>query len=97
MQVQSMHFKARSGQKLADQRLQANLKKLSSKWVAGRASAIAELDDFESTRDDAVQRRERALANLDVWLERFEQEATRRGTVVLWAETPAEASKLVVS
>ncbi|MEY3706266.1 MAG: hypothetical protein RL585_823, partial [Pseudomonadota bacterium] len=37
MQVQSMHFKARSGQKLADQRLQANLRKLSTKWVAGRA------------------------------------------------------------
>jgi len=97
MQVQSMHFKARSGQKLADQRLQANLKKLSSKWVAGRAAAIAELDDFEATREDAVERRSRALANLDVWLERFEEEATRRGTVVLWAETPAEASKLVVA
>ena len=97
MQVQSMHFKARSGQKLADQRLQANLRKLSTKWVAGRAAAIAELDDFEATRDDAVQRRSRALANLDIWLERFEQEATRRGTTVLWAETPAEASKLVVA
>ncbi|NDA56326.1 MAG: lactate utilization protein [Betaproteobacteria bacterium] len=97
MQVQSMHFKARSGQKLADLRLQANLKKLSSKWVAGRQAAIAELDDFEATRDDAVQRRDRGLADLDLWLERFEQEATRRGTVVLWAETPAEASKLVVA
>ncbi|MBM3378251.1 MAG: LutB/LldF family L-lactate oxidation iron-sulfur protein [Betaproteobacteria bacterium] len=97
MQVQSMHFKARSGQKLADLRLQANLKKLSTKWVAGRAQAIAELDDFENTREDAVQRRKRALADLDVWLERFEQEATRRGTTVLWAQTPAEASRLVVA
>ena len=43
MQVTSMHFKARAGQKLADQRLQASLRKLSTKWVAGRATAIMEI------------------------------------------------------
>jgi L-lactate dehydrogenase complex protein LldF len=96
MQVQSMHFKARAGQKLADQRLQANLKILSQRWTVGRANAITELDDFEATRDEAVERRNRALANLDVWLERFEQEAAARGATVLWAETPERASQLVV-
>ena len=55
MQIQSMHFKQRAGQKLADQRLQQNLKKLSTKFVSGRASAITELDDFEGTRDAAVE------------------------------------------
>jgi L-lactate dehydrogenase complex protein LldF len=96
MQVQSMHFKPRSGQKLADVRLQKNLRKLSTKFVAGRAQAITELDDFEATRDDAVSRRNLALADLDVWLERFEEAATARGVTVLYAETPAEASRLVV-
>lgn len=96
MQVQSMHFKARAGQKLADQRLQANLKVLSQRWTVGRAQAIQELDDFEGTRNEAVDRRNRALRNLDLWLERFEQEASARGTRVLWAETPEEASRLVV-
>ena len=96
MQVQSMHFKPRSGQKLADLRLQNNLKKLSTKFVAGRAQAITELDDFEGTRIDAIARRNRALENLDVWLERFERAATARGATVLFAETPAEASRLVV-
>jgi len=96
MQVQSMHFKARSGQKLADVRLQQNLKILSQRWTVGRTQAIAELDDFEGTRDEAVARRNRALANLDVWLERFEQAASARGTKVLWAETPEAASRLVV-
>ena len=96
MQVQSMHFKARSGQKLADVRLQQNLKVLSQRWTVGRTNAIAELDDFEATRDEAVERRNRALANLDVWLERFEAQATARGATVLWAETPEDASKLVV-
>ena len=96
MQVTSMHFKARSGQKLADVRLQQNLKILSQRWTVGRTNAIAELDDFEGTRDEAVERRNRTLANLDVWLERFEQEATARGATVLWAETPEDASRLVV-
>lgn len=96
MQVQSMHFKARAGQKLADARLQQNLKVLSQRWTVGRSNAILELDDFEGTRNEAVERRNRVLANLDVWLERFEREASARGTTVLWAQTPEEASRLVV-
>lgn len=96
MQVQSMHFKERAGQKLADQRLQQNLKKLSTKFVSGRASAITELDDFEGTRDAAVERRMRAIENLDVWLEAFEQKASSQGATVLFAESAEEASRLVV-
>jgi L-lactate dehydrogenase complex protein LldF len=96
MQVQSMHFKERAGQKLADARLQKNLKKLSEKFVTARAAAIGELDDFEATRDAAVERRNRALASLDVWLETFERNATARGARVLYAETHEEAARLIV-
>jgi len=96
MQVQSMHFKVRAGQKLADMRLQKNLKKLSEKFVTARAAAIAELDDFEATRDAAVERRNRALADLDVWLEIFERNASARGAKVLYAETHEEAVRLIV-
>lgn len=96
MQIQSMHFKARAGEKLADQRLQQSLKKLATKFVTGRANAITELDDFEGTRDAAVERRMRAIENLDVWLDTFEREATRRGVTVLYAESAADAANLVV-
>ncbi|MCE1161370.1 MAG: LutB/LldF family L-lactate oxidation iron-sulfur protein [Thiomonas sp.] len=96
MESQTLHFKARAGQKLADQRLQQNLKKLSTKFVTGRAAAIAALDGFEQIRDAAVNRRNVALKTLDVWLERFEAEAQRRGTTVLWAQTPQDAADLVV-
>lgn len=96
MQVQSMHFKARAGQKLADLRLQQNLKKLSTKFVTARATAMTELDEFEATRDQAVERRMRAIEHLDVWLETFEREATRRGATVLFAETAQDAARLVV-
>ena len=96
MQVQTMHFKARAGQKLADQRLQQTMKKFATKFVAARANAITELDDFEGTRDAAIERRMCAIENLDVWLATFEKEATRRGATVLYAETAEQASKLVV-
>ena len=96
MQIQSMHFKARVGEKLADKRLQQNLKKLSTKFVTARASAITELDDFEGTRNAAMERRMRAIENLDVWLETFEKKAVSQGATVLFAESAEEASRLVV-
>ncbi|KVT66015.1 (Fe-S)-binding protein [Burkholderia ubonensis] len=94
MQVQSMHFKARAGQKLADQRLQQNLKKLSTKFVSARADAMTQID-FPATRAALKARRNRALENLDAWLEAFEREATRRGATVLFADTTADAARLV--
>ncbi|CAG2140819.1 LutB/LldF family L-lactate oxidation iron-sulfur protein [Cupriavidus numazuensis] len=94
MQVHSMEFKARAGQKLADQRLQQNLKKLSTKFVTARADAIRDID-FDATRAALKERRNRALENLDVWLATFEENATRRGATVLFAETTADAARLV--
>jgi L-lactate dehydrogenase complex protein LldF len=94
MQVQTMHFRKRAGSKLADERLQQNLTKLSTKFVSARASAVREID-FEATRAALKERRNRALDNLDVWLETFEREATRRGATVLYAESTQDAAKLV--
>ena len=96
MQSQAMHFKSRAAMKLADVRLQKNLKKLSDKFVNARAAAIAELDDFEATREAAVERRNRALAALDVWLDTFERNASARGATVLYAESHAQACELIV-
>lgn len=96
MQVQSMHFKARASMKLADARLQANLKKLSDKFVTARAAAVVELDDFEAIRSAAMQRRNRAIEHLDVWLDAFERNATARGATVLYAESQEEACRLIV-
>ncbi len=91
-----MHFKSRAAMKLADARLQRNLSSFADKIVSARAAAIGELDDFEGTRNAAVERRNRALARLDVWLERFEQTAAARGATVLYAQTYEEAATLIV-
>src|SRR6187551_2776184 len=95
MQITSMHFKARAGGKLADVKLQAALKKLQTNFVRGRAERVAELDNFEAIREAGAAIRERALANLDLYLVEFERNAKARGAVVHWAETTAEPNRLV--
>jgi len=96
VQIASMHFKERAHEKLADERLQRNLQKIKGKFVNKRRSAITELDDFEGTREAARAIRQRALDDLDVWLELFEENARARGATVLWARDPDEINRLVL-
>ena len=96
MQVASMHFKANAHVKLNDAGLQRNLKKIKTKFVEKRRQSLFELDDFEGTRDAARAIRQRALDNLDTWLEIFERNATARGATVLFAETPADVNALLL-
>jgi L-lactate dehydrogenase complex protein LldF len=96
MQVASMHFKERAQVKLHDERLQRSLAKMKDNFVGKRRDSLAELDDFEGTREAARAIRQRALDDLDVWLEIFERNASERGARVLFAQTPAEINKLVL-
>jgi L-lactate dehydrogenase complex protein LldF len=96
MQVASMHFKERAHVKLNDAGLQRNLKKIKTKFVEKRRGSMAELDDFEGTRDAARAIRQRVLDNLDTWLEIFDRNAAARGATVLYAETPAEVNSLLL-
>jgi L-lactate dehydrogenase complex protein LldF len=95
MEVRSMHFKARAAAAVADRALQAKLARAKGLFVEGRRRAVAEID-FEATREASKTIRDTCLADLDLWLERFEQEATRRGARVLWARDGAEICRLVV-
>ncbi len=96
MEVRSMHFKANVARKLADPVLQDNLRKAKGKFVEARARAITELTDFPATRDAAAEIRQRVLEDLDIWLERFEQNATAAGATVLWARDGDEICRHVI-
>ena len=98
MQVASIHFKRRASQALADTRLQSTIKRFGSGFADKRAAARMAFGAgaFEELREASASIRDRGLEHLDAWLLRFEEEATRRGTTVLWAETAAEASRLVL-
>ncbi len=99
MRQQSMFFKARVGEKLADLQLQANLKSAKDKFVNMRASAVRDFNreaDFEALREAGAEIRNRVVEHLDTWLELFEQNATARGATVLWAKDGQEICDLVV-
>jgi L-lactate dehydrogenase complex protein LldF len=96
MQIASMHFKERAHASMANAQLQFNLQKFKGKFVAKRRESLTELDDFEGTRETASAIRQRALDDLDVWLEIFERNAAARGATVLWAETPGEINAHVL-
>lgn len=95
MQVTSMHFKPRAREKLADPHLREALDGLKQRFVPGRANVIAELDDFEATREAAAAIRNRALEHLDFFLQEFEKNAVARGAVVHWAETWRDVNDIV--
>ena len=97
MQIASMHFKERAHDNMSNAQLQGNLQKIKGKFVAKRRESLAELDDFEATREAARAIRQRALDDLDVWLEMFERNATARGATVLWAETPDDVNRHVLA
>jgi len=96
VQIASMHFKERAHAALSDAQLQQNLQKFRTKFVTKRRESLAELDDFEATREAGRAIRQRTLDNLDAWLEIFETNATARGAIVLWAETPADVNRHVL-
>jgi len=100
MEIRSMEFKSTASAKLADVSLQGKLRQAKGKFVDMRAAAVSEFNadggDFEATREAAKDLRNRVLADLDLWLERFETEATRRGASVLWAKDGEEACRLTV-
>jgi len=95
MQITSMHFKATASVKLRSANLQAALKRLQGNFVRGRAERVAELGNYEEIRSAAAAIRDRALANLDLYLEEFERNATARGAVVHWAETREDVNRIV--
>ena len=95
MQITSMHFKATASAKLANASLQAALNRLQGNFVRGRADRVAELGNYEEIRTAAAAIRDRALANLDVYLREFERNATARGTVVHWAGSRSDVNAIV--
>ncbi len=71
------------------------MKRLQGNFVRGRADRVAELGNYEEIRSAAAAIRDRALADLDAYLEEFERNAVARGAIVHWAETRAEVNRIV--
>jgi L-lactate dehydrogenase complex protein LldF len=95
VQVTSNQFKQKAHDNLNNPALQRALKLVKVKFVPNRAAAVAEFGAFEPLREAGKEIRNRTLADLDVYLECFEQEATARGAVVHWAEDAQDACRII--
>ncbi len=97
---QAMHFTARAADKVRNPVLQQALQKAKPLFSGKRAKAMAALPDdgldFEALREACAGIRDRALNDLDVWLEIFEENARARGADVLWARDGGEICELVI-
>ncbi|WNV91501.1 LutB/LldF family L-lactate oxidation iron-sulfur protein [Umezawaea sp. Da 62-37] len=81
---------------LANTQLRSNLRKATGTIRGRRASAVAEMTDWEELRLAGEALKDEVLTNLDVYLERLEKSVTERGGVVHWARDAAEANEIVL-
>jgi L-lactate dehydrogenase complex protein LldF len=90
-------FKANAHEALGDELLQKALEKMRAGFPEKRREAISRLPEFEDLRDQGRDIKNHVLANLDWYLERYEDNVTAAGGHVHWARTPAEACDIVLS
>jgi L-lactate dehydrogenase complex protein LldF len=88
-------FHARIEAALADTRLKQALTVTTGRLAGGRTNAIGTMIDADDVRDTARRIRAHTIAHLDRYLDQFATEATRRGCTVHWAETAADARRIV--
>ncbi len=80
---------------LRDTQLRRNLAKATGAIRAKRASATAELPDWEALREAGRRIKDETLARLDTYLLQLEASVRERGGEVHWARDAAEANAVV--
>ena len=95
MKPTSADFKDNARVALADPQLQRALSGLRGGLVAQRTAAKAALPEFEALRNVGRDVKNHMLANLDLYLERYEAKATANGAHVHWAETAGDANAII--
>jgi L-lactate dehydrogenase complex protein LldF len=96
MRLTSPSFPANAQKALGDDNLKSAMKKLAEGFPVARLAAIAELPEFEALRDRGREIKDHVLANLDLYLERFEKTCVERGGQVHWARTAEDARNIVL-
>ena len=96
MQPTSLAFKDNVKKALDDQTLQSALAMAEGGFQKNRAAAAARLPEFDALRDAAKALKDHTLAHLDLYLEAFEQKATKAGAIVHWARDDAEARAIIL-
>jgi len=96
MEIRSKEFKERAVFAIHDASLQQALGKARGGFVGKRAQQAAELPEFEQLREEAKNTKNEILANLDHYLERYEQAVVAAGGHVHWARDAEEARQIIL-
>ena len=84
--------------KLNDKQLRTNLKNVMDTLKTNRKNLItSRYIDWEELREKGKALKQKTLSQLDVLLERFEQNASKNGFIVHWASDSKEANEIIYS
>lgn len=90
-------FKIKASAAIQNVNLQSSLAKLGDGFQARRAAAVERLPEFEQLRDKARAVKRHVMANLDTYLQEFEEKVQASGGRVHWASTPQQARETILS
>ena len=92
---QRVEFKARVKTALHDANLQRAMAKARGGFVDKRREARDALPEFDAIRDAARDIKDHVLANLDMYLELYEEKVIENGGQVHWARDANEACEII--
>ncbi|MBO3750951.1 lactate utilization protein [Streptosporangiaceae bacterium NEAU-GS5] len=88
-------FPANAAKAVRNAQLRVNLRKATGTIRARRATAVAELPDWQDLRSAGKAIKDHTLRHLDDYLIQLEEAVTARGGHVHWARDAAEANRIV--
>jgi L-lactate dehydrogenase complex protein LldF len=89
-------LRARITEGLGNQRVRANIRRAMDHLMEKRSRAFPDAEERERLREQGRAIRAEALARLPDLLAELERTATANGIQVHWAETPADANRIVL-
>jgi L-lactate dehydrogenase complex protein LldF len=89
-------FKENARQAMGDPSLQKAMAYVRTGFIDRRRAAVEALPEFDALRDSAVRIKNHTLAHLDLYLEAYERKVRGAGGEVHFAETSADACRIVL-
>ncbi len=96
MELTSHNLKSNVKDALGNAQLQKALSNVPKGFIDKRAKAAAALDEFEALRDKGREIKDHTLANLDLYLQAYEQKVIENGGHVHWAKTAEDARRIAL-
>ncbi|MGZ0188575.1 MAG: LUD domain-containing protein, partial [Alphaproteobacteria bacterium] len=90
------NFNAQSKEALAKPQLKVALDRATGLLQGRRTNVMADYPEFQEARGVAAALKDHTLKYLDFYAAQFQAAAEASGAKVYWAETPAEATRIVV-